>query len=396
MVKLVISKVLINMPINRKIKILYCITKSNWGGASRYVFDLATGLPKDKFDVSVVLGGNGVLAEKLVASGIRVICINTLERDVNIFRDYASFKTLVELFKKEKPNVVHLNSSKIGLMGAVAGKLAGVPKIFFTVHGWVFNEDGSALKKLALKFMSWINILLTTKTIIIDNYDYDCAKKWPFSKNKMEIIPNGIKEPKILERETARKTIFKKIGVLPASFKNKIVVGTIAELHKNKGLIFAMQGISMMSEQSAKKIIFVVIGEGDERNKLQTFIRNKGLENKIFLTGYMEGASKYLSAFDLFILPSTKEGLPYVLLEAGSAGLPIITTNVGGIPDIIDDGKTGILISPRNACEIKKALTSAIDNRFAFSIYSQKLQEKIKSEFSYESMLNKTVWVYYS
>lgn len=395
MLLLVISEGRFNMLTNRKIKILYCITKSNWGGAGRYVFDLATGLPKDKFEVIVALGGNGILAEKLSKEKIRVIPINELERDVNIFRDWASFKALIEIFREEKPDVIHLNSSKIGIMGAIAGKIAGVKKIYFTAHGWVYKEDRCPFKKFVLKIVSWLNVLLTTKTIVISDCDYKSMKRWPFAKRKLELIPNGIKEFTPMEKEAAKKTLWKKLGLTPSSMKNKLVIGTIAELHRNKGLIFAMQAISLISEKTAKKMAFVIIGEGEERERLSAFIRNKGLEDKIFLTGFMEDASKYLSAFDVFILPSVKEGLPYVLLEAGLASLPVIASDIGGIPDIVENNVTGILVSKRNSCEIKKALVGASENMFAMEMMGRKLQEKVKTDFSFASMLNQIIWVYH-
>src|ERR1043166_2713598 len=118
-----------------KRKVLYVSRKANWGGAKRYVFDLATSLPKDEFDVAVAYGQPGRLAEELQKAGIKTHPILSLQRDVSLGVDIKSFFELYRLFKKERPDVVHLNSSKAGGVGALAARLAGIKNIIFTVHG---------------------------------------------------------------------------------------------------------------------------------------------------------------------------------------------------------------------------------------------------------------------
>ena len=108
-----------------KQKILYLITKSNWGGAQRYVYDLATNLPKEKFDISVVAGGSGPLIQKLNEAKIRTIVFAQLSRDIRTFDDIKTFFMLISLFRKERPDIIHLNSSKIGGLGSVAGRISG-------------------------------------------------------------------------------------------------------------------------------------------------------------------------------------------------------------------------------------------------------------------------------
>ena len=112
-------------------KILYIITKSNWGGAQRYVYELATSLPKNSFDAAVLMGGSGSLKERLDLCGIRTITIPELEKEVNIFKDIKTFFALIALLNKEKPDIIHLNSSKAGILGALAGRVVGIRKIIF-------------------------------------------------------------------------------------------------------------------------------------------------------------------------------------------------------------------------------------------------------------------------
>ena len=136
-------------------KVLFVITKSNWGGAQRYVYDLATALLRENYEVAVAVGGQGLLAENLKMAGIRVVGIPHLERDVNFFKELFSTLYLWKIFKSEQPDIIHLNSSKVGGLGAIAartlklwdswdrkgtGRAEWNPRIIFTVHGWGFNE----------------------------------------------------------------------------------------------------------------------------------------------------------------------------------------------------------------------------------------------------------------
>lgn len=136
----VIVQELIMSDIQRE-KILFLITKSNWGGAQRYVYDLAVTLDKEQFEPIVVLGGDGVLKNMLEHAHIRTISIKTLQRDVSIKKEFAFANELRKIIKEEKPSVLHVNSSKAGGVGALIGRLTGVPRIIFTAHGWAFNEQ---------------------------------------------------------------------------------------------------------------------------------------------------------------------------------------------------------------------------------------------------------------
>jgi len=368
-------------------KILFIITKANWGGAQKYVFDLATSL--NDFEVKVVHGEPvGELTKKLKNAGIKTIPIGNLERDISFFKELKAAWSLFKILKSEKPDIIHLNSTKIGGLGAFIGRLVGVEKIIFTAHGWAFNEDRVFWQKLLIKILSWKTILLNHKTIVLSQKEYDQVIHWPFvTKNKLELIHNGIKPINFLDKTSARN-YFNTI----ITNQDK-VVGTISELHKNKGLKYAIKAIAEISKQ-IKNIKFIIIGEGEEKPKLEKYIEQQGLENKVFLVGQVSEASRYLKAFDVFLLSSVKEGFPFVLLEAGLAKLPIISTRVGGIPEIIEDNKTGVLIENKDSKEITKSLETLIENEKLQKTYGQALNNKITKDFSFEQILEKTRELY--
>lgn len=344
-----------------KIKILLAITKGNWGGAQRYVYDLATNLPAAEFEIKVVTGQGGALDQKLTDRNVPVFSLNSLGRDIKPHSDLAAFWQIYKLIRRERPAVLHLNSPKMGLLGGLAGRLVGVKKIIYTSHGWPWQEDRPALIKLFFKSLCWLITKLAHHTIVISQAEQ--------TNQKFKLIYNGISPIDFLPRAEARE----KLGLS----QNELVIGTIAELHKNKGLKYLLSILNLQ---------FVIIGEGEERKELA----NKNLR----LLGHVNNAAALLPALDIFILPSIKEGLPYVILEAGLAGLPVIATNVGGIPEVIIDNETGRLIPPKDSPALAAALEDLIKNLEIRKSLGANLQAKVQQEFNLERMVRETIKVY--
>jgi len=308
-------------------KILYVITKSNWGGAQRYVYDLATNLPKEEFEVKVILGGTGeidanpgVLEVNLMQKGIPRVWIKEFMRDISPAREWKVVKLLVEIFEKEKPNVVHLNSSKAGGIGALAARWAGVKNVIFTVHGWPFLEDRSVFSKVLIWLASWFTVLLCHKVICISDFDLQIAKRMPFVGSKAIRIYNGISKLELTSGEKIR-------NAFPPGVR---ITGTIGELNKNKNQI------ALIEEAKNNPNLYVaIVGFGEDYVMLDEKIKGYGLESRVKLFGFVP-VNEALKGFDTFALPSLKEGLPYVLLEARAADLPIVANRVGGVGEILD------------------------------------------------------------
>jgi len=301
-------------------KILYVITKSNWGGAQRYVYDLATHVPKEDFEVAVALGGDGLLAEHLRASNIPVRQLHHVRRDLSVGADTAGFWELYRTIKDVRPDILHLNSSKAGGLGALAARLIGVRKIVFTVHGWPFEEQRGRLWRLFAFVGSWLTALLAHDVIVISMYDLAVAKKIGF-KHKATLVHNGIDFSMSFGTADLVRNAFPK-GVR--------ITGTIGELTKNKN------HIALIEQARREPDLYVaIVGEGEDRSYLLKKIEEYNLTDRVKLLGF-HWASEVLKGFDVFSFPSLKEGLPYVLLEAKAAGLPIVANRVGGVGDVLD------------------------------------------------------------
>lgn len=307
-------------------KIIYVITKSNWGGAQRYVFDLASEMAQNQ-SVIVALGGAGLrdadaglLFNKLNNLKIKTILVRNFMRNVSIGKEFLATYELWKVFRKEKPDVVHLNSSKAGGEGAIVARLAGVKNIIFTVHGWPFLENRSLPTKIIIWVASWLTALLSTKIICISDYDLRIAKHMPFIRGKALRIYNGIAPMNFGSGKIIR-------DAFPKGVK---IIGTIGELNKNKN-----QQALIEQARNNPEMYVAIVGSGENREMLDANIKKYNLENRVKLFGFLP-SSEVLKGFDIFSLPSLKEGLPYVLLEAKLAGLPILANRVGGIPEILD------------------------------------------------------------
>lgn len=372
-----------------KKSILYIITKSVWGGAGKYVYDLSVNMSAD-FEVAVAGGGRGALAQRL-EDKIPYFEIKHFQRDINLFKEpLACLETLRLLFKL-KPDIVHVNSSKAG---GTVGLAVLVYRLFtfrqiktiFTAHGWVFVEDRPKITIAVIKFLSKITALFYDKIICVSEYDRQTAINNNIAPSKKLItIHNGIdiKNLNFLPKEEARKKL------LNAPSISKPVIGTIAEWHRNKGLFYLLEAL----KKTDSPLILIGGGENKDKEKIYQYIKENNLKN-IYLHEFIPNVASYLKAFDIFVLPSIKEGLPYTILEAMFAETSVIATTVGGIPEIIDNNINGFLVEPKNSQQLAEKINYLINNPEIGKMITRKSKEKIVKEFSLEKMIQETKRIY--
>ncbi len=321
-------------------KIIYGITKSSWGGAQKYVYDLAKYFV-EKNNVMVVcganeFGGSNIFTEKLQGIGVSSSELPELGRDVSILKDLKTFFTFARLFRKETPDIVHLSSSKMGLLGGLAARAAHVRLIIYTVHGLPFLEERPAWQNLLIKTATWITFLFAHKVIVLSKFEEIIVKKWWFVGSKIHQVYNAIEIPDFLSREFARTELSNLAGT--DINEQTFLVGSIAELTANKGLLEFLPRLAEMKkrkELEGKSFIYIHFGTGELKQELIKRTEQLNMQKNIFWLGLVLDASKYLKALDLFTLPSKKEGFPYVLLEARHADITIDANKVGGVDELL-------------------------------------------------------------
>ena len=196
-------------------------------------------------------------------------------------------------------------------------------------------------------------------------------EKWPFVRKKLVVVHNGISAFKLALR---RDELF--------------TVGTIAELHKIKGLDILLEAWAKFVKSHEGRLI--IIGEGEERNNLENMARNKGIFSSVSFRGFVDDARSFLSNFDIFCLPSRSENLPYALLEAGYASLPVVATSVGGVPELIESGISGVLVPNEDVDALFSSIVLLSEDSSLRRRLGAALKASIEENFSFEKMARET------
>ncbi|OGE83044.1 MAG: hypothetical protein A2846_01690 [Candidatus Doudnabacteria bacterium RIFCSPHIGHO2_01_FULL_49_9] len=358
-----------------KTKILLVITQGELGGAQRYVLDLATHLnspqsplklrggEKGSYEILVAMGAEQPrLGQLLVKKGIKVEYLKYLVRNINPLHDLLAIWQLKKLIKAFQPDIIHLNSSKAGVLGSIAGGLAGNRNVIFTAHGFAFLEPH--LFKFIYFWAERFATRFRRKIITVSEFDRQTAiKNRLCSPEKLITIHNGIDSKKI------------QISNIKFQPSSKITIGTIAHDYPTKDLATLRAAFAILKS---------------EFNNLQLQIIGRGSE-----IGEVDDAAAELGKFDIYVCSSVKEGFPYSILEAMAAGLPIISTAVGGIPEAITDGTEGLLVPPKDPQALAAAIKKLILNPTLAEQLGAAAQKKVQ-EFSLDKMLSETVKVYQS
>ncbi len=367
--------------------ILFCVTKGNWGGAQKYVYDLSKSLPKSEYTREVLLGEPGVLAEKLRESSIPVKILPELSRDVSPIHDLKVFFKLLKIFWRKRPDIIHLNSSKISGLGALAARLSPVKKIIFTAHGLPHRElwRPSGVRTL-IYILSMLTVYLSHITIVTTEADRRDLSRAPFTKKRVRLIPLGTQSVVFLGREEARARLRIKSG-------KEFILGTIAELHPNKNISEAIKAVASHNRRPVEKIRYVVIGGGELTAELIKLADKEGVSKYIDFMGFIPNAPSLLKAFDGYLMPSVKEAVSYALLEAGLAGLPVVVTPVGGMVDVVKNSYNGIVARNTSSEAIEEALAALMSTPFRSS-FAERLRNTVTENYSFEKMLSETIKTY--
>ena len=386
--------------INSKKRILFIITQSEMGGAQRFLYNLLTQI-NSRYDIRIAVGSDGgnELIEKIKLLNIEVSILVNLKRDMSPVNDIKACFEIRDLINEFKPNTLFLLSSKAGFLGSLASRFLidqsslvighSSLKVIYRIGGWSFNDPGPAWKKKL-----WVNlerISASWKDVIIVNneHDYNQAKKLKIKpREKLAIIYNGldIYKMEFIPREEARLKLFEKVSRHSGRiFQTETIIGTIANLYTTKGLTTLIEAVEHFKHNDT--ITFFVIGEGSEHTALEGLIKKKGLEKKVYLLGDIPDAKVYLQAFDVFVLPSLKEGFPWALIEAMAARLPVIATRVGAVPEIIENGENGFITEPGRPEQIAKKITEILSSDYLKKEFSIKAHQTVLFKFSEDKMI---------
>ncbi len=326
-----------------KKNIAIVITKMELGGAQKVALFLAKNLNKKRYNVYFITGPGGYLDNTIKEiKGIKVYFTKNLKQPVSPFFDILALFELKKFFKENKIDIVHTHSSKAGILGRFAAKMAGVKLIIHTIHGFPFHKYQNffsfyiylILEKIAAKFCH--KLIAVGEDVMNYGLRYKVG-----GKKQYLIIRAGIDTNLFKKAKVNRKEYLKKYGINHKDF----IVGMIGNLKKQKNSI---EFINIACEviKKGKNISFIFAGDGPLKSKANMLIKKLNLDEKVKFVGWVNEPEKFIKSLDIFLLTSLWEGLPCTLIQAIVAKKFCIATDINGNREIINKINCGFLYKP--------------------------------------------------
>lgn len=367
-----------------KIRVLEMIDQPFLGGGQIALLSLAKHLNREKFEVSVCSGDGGPLVAEVKKNSISHFAVPFSKK----FRGRI-IGAITSILKKNQIDILHTHGGVAGFYGRWAASRCQTPVIIHTLHGIHYLHYRNVLKKRAYIFLERIFSRFTDALVFVSDSDMKKGRKLKLaSEAKMCVIKNGI-DIRALKGREDRESKKRELGL----DLSQPIVGTVARLHRQKGIIYLLRAAEKIHQVFPVARI-VIVGGGPLRKKLEDFARKLRLEDFLFFLGEREDAHLLLSLFDVFVLPSLWEGLPYVLLEAASLSRPIIATDIDGTREVIKDHETGILVPPQNSQKLAEATIKLLADREFASRLAEKARENIPPAYPLSRMVEETQSLY--
>lgn len=381
-------------------KVLRIINRFNLGGPTFNAALLTKYLSPDY--ETMLIGGKEEKSEEssmhiLDELGIAPRFIEAMQREIGIKNDREAYKEIKKIIKSFKPDIIHTHASKAGAIGRYAGIAYGKAKLVHTFHGHVFHSYFGKFKSNVYKNIERALAIKTDKIIAIsERQKLELVKKYSICSNeKVEVIPLGFELDKFnCGREEKRKSFRNRFGL----DDDEIAIGIIGRLVPIKNHHLFIDAIKSLKENSSKKIRAFIIGDGEQREALKAYTAQSGLD---FLNGDFEEGMKATVHFtswikeidwanaglDIIALSSLNEGTPVSLIEAQAGGTPIITTRVGGVSDIVQNNKTGIIVPANNPALFFKKLQTLVEDDQLRSKMGANGWDFVKDKFHFNRLI---------
>ncbi|MGB9780048.1 glycosyltransferase family 4 protein [Caldanaerobacter sp.] len=364
-----------------KVQILYIIRKAE-GGMKRHLLSLINFLDKGKYHLGVVCSFDKETLQYLKNKGIEVFELE-IGDGFSLVEDMKTIRRLRSIIKEFKAEIVHMHGFKAAFVGRIAA--LGLPvKTVVTFHNFPQYGEGKGFKNRVILFLlRYLNKRTDAFIAVSEALKKEVVRAEKINGDKVHVIYNCLEQSFYKEKPFDLRGSFK----LPS---DAFVVGTVARLIPSKGVQDLIDLAFLMKEEN---VFFFVAGEGPYRGELERKIREKGLEKKVFLLGFINDIQSFLKSLDVFILPSHKEGFGISVLEAMKEGVPVIAYSVGGVPEIVKDRVNGFLVEKEDIKGLYEALERLLkdaDLRRTFSLKGKETAEK----FNCEEMVKKTKEIY--
>ncbi len=358
------------------------VTSAGFGGASMHVLQLLKFMRSLGHEVGLVSAPDKRLITEAKNFSVKVFENPYFVRRFHFLNDIKAFLPVYKAIKDFKPDIIHAHSTKAGVIARFWSAVLGIKSVIFTAHGWVFTEGKRYFERWITAQVEKLMAKFTAKIICVSEFDKNLALKFKIApENKLITIYNGV-DPKIFDQGLRCKDS-KKVA-------DEIIITFVGRLAPPKDIFLLIDAVEPIDG-----VKVLIVGDGELRDKVEKYILRKNLNEKVKLLGERFDVPGILAQSDIFILPSRWEGLPLTIIEAMMAKLPVIASAVGGVPELVDNGITGILVPPRDVEALRFAIRKLVENpdlRVQMGINGYK---KAIEKFKLEDMLAKTLNVYY-
>ena len=356
-----------------------------WAGAEVQLLALMTYLVRMKgFDWSVILFNEGRLAEELRKLSLSVTVIS--EKHHNFLT--IAYR-LAKAFRRIRPDIVHTHKYKDTILGATIARCLGVPHVVRVVHG--MSEPFRGLRNLKMIFYTMVDRLVTGRLIdkvIAVSSDIENTLVQIYRAKRVLRIHNGI-DLEAVQVMTQRREKRKEWCIDEQS----PLIGTVGRLVPVKGHTVLLEALRILHE-SNRTVKLLIVGDGPLRGQLEWEVRNLGLERSVIFAGHQAQSYDFINMMDVFVLPSLHEGIPMVLLEALALQRPVVATCVGGIPEVISQGETGLLAKPADAVSLAESIRQLVENRSKALSIGEAGRIRVEKEFNAQIMAKRTIDMY--
>lgn len=369
-----------------KVKVLEMIDQPFLGGGQINVLTLAKYLDSERFDVSVCSRGDGPLVDKLHDEGIPhfpVAFTKRIQRSV--------MKDIVSLLNTHHFDILHTHGGVAGLFGRWSARRCDrPPRMVHTIHGIHYLHYRNMLLKYMYVYLERRLSRFTDAIIFVSDADRERARCFRLvPDDKMVVIKNGI------DFEAFASAASLKEGAGPIELDSSFpVIGTVARLHRQKGLPYLFHAAKKIREAVPEAVVWIV-GGGSLLPKLQKLGKKLALEESIFILGERKDVAQLMSRFDVFVLASLWEGLPYALLEAAALAKAVVATDVDGVREIVKHAETGLLVPAKDPEKLAETIVRLIQERTYAATLGQNLKNAAQREFSLSRMIQKTRDLYF-
>jgi len=364
----------------KPLKIAVLATVTDFGGAERVVLSLTEHIKNDEFDLVPIIFTvpsftDNIFFKHLDRAGKKYYKVYVNNHKIKYLNPLANIFETYRLLKRNKFDLIHTHGYRADVLGIFLARLLGLP-VISTCHGFISNDLHLTLYNRLDLFI----LRFARKIIAVSESIKSSLIKSGIKESSVTLIQNAVNGSYSVEAHTRnRKTKRKYCGMTEDDF----VVGYVGRLSEEKGVGHLIEAIALLNKSGIPAKL-LIIGEGPQRIELADRVKRANLEEKVFFTGFQDDVECWLSAMDVFTLPSLTEGTPVSLLEAMACGIPVVATAVGGVPQVIDSGKNGVLVSPGNPQDIKEAVQLLYKSEKLRNGLSGEAQKTINSQYNIE------------